>query len=202
MDRIARFGLIIVYGIILSLLSFRLTAAFFTDSANSTDNTFTAAAEFPISSPTHIVINEVFVDGGANSEWVELFNPTASTAALDGWKLTDNTSTEIFPSGLSLAPNAFAIVVASGSSVSIPGGVLKIETNTTPIGNGLTPNDRLLLEQPDGSDVDSVSFGSDQTYFTIATPSATQSTRRIPNGNDTDNASDWQNGSLSKGVTN
>lgn len=202
MKKISYLSLITVYGIFLTLLSFRLVSAFFTDSTNSTDNTFTAAAEFPTTAPSHIVINEIFVDGGQDSEWVELFNPTASPIVLDGWRLSDNNSTEIFPSGLTLSMNSFAVVVANGSSLSIPGGVLKIETGTTPLGNGLTGNDRLLLELPDESDIDAVSFGSDTTYFSIATPSAGQSLRRIPNGTDNDNAGDWQSGTTSIGASN
>ena len=65
MKKLSYLSMISVYGIILTFLSFRFVSAFFTDSANSNDNTFTAAAEFPTASPSGtIVISEVQTNGG------------------------------------------------------------------------------------------------------------------------------------------
>src|SRR3989344_108622 len=78
----------------LVLLSIQKSQAFFTDSAVSSLNTFTASAEFPVSvtltttatstptstptltlTPTpELVINEISSKGESNVEWIELFN--------------------------------------------------------------------------------------------------------------------------------
>jgi predicted extracellular nuclease len=46
---------------------------------------------------THLVINEIAIDskvgtGGAEDDWVELFNPTAQSVALTGWSIQKSTA--------------------------------------------------------------------------------------------------------------
>lgn len=94
MKRVRFLGLIVVYGIILSLLTFRFIHAFFTDSANSSENTFTAAAEFPSDVADHIVISEVqtATSGASTSDFIELYNPTSSVVSLNGHRLVKRTN--------------------------------------------------------------------------------------------------------------
>lgn len=78
----------------LSLVSYKLTYGFFSDSASSQNNTFAAAAVFP--PPTinsgDIVINELMWSGSSAStadEWIELRNMTSNPIDLTGWDITN-----------------------------------------------------------------------------------------------------------------
>lgn len=204
MRKITYLSLIIVYGIFITLLSFRFVRAFFTDSANSNENTFTAAAEFPtptsgeepppIATSSGIVINEVFPGGALTVEWVELFNPTGSPIDVSGWDIVDNSTFDILPATPPIPPGGYAVIIASPSAVSVPGSAITIQLNAATIGNGLNnETDRVILRDISDVQIDAMSFGGNTTVFASppASPSASQSVARIPNGNDTDNALDW-----------
>lgn len=54
------------------------------------------------------------------SDWVELYNPTASSVNLQGWSLTDNVADPrkwIFPE-VTIAANSFIVLFASGKDIS------------------------------------------------------------------------------------
>jgi hypothetical protein len=198
----------LVLVVVLSVGKYKGTKAYFNDTATSFTNTFTTAESFsssvPSISPSHVLINEVFPSGGSDSEWVELFNPTNSSIDLTGWKLHDNaTNAELFKGSILLPAGGYAVVVASGSALIVSGST-RIETQTVTIGNRLSnDDDSLRLLTPDNNEIDALSWGADQSIFSgIATPSASQSIRRIPNGQDNDNANDWQVGIPSIGVSN
>jgi len=56
-------------------------------------------------------------DPDSDWDWIEIHNPTGSSIALGGWHLTDNHSNLTkwtFPAGVTLGPNAYRIVFASG----------------------------------------------------------------------------------------
>lgn len=73
--------------------SYQITHSYFTASATSTQNTFTAATIFPTPTNTvnHVIISEVQVDGGNgqdnNNDFIELYNPTSSSINLDNLRL-------------------------------------------------------------------------------------------------------------------
>jgi len=55
--------------------------------------------------PSHaaVIINEIAWMGNAvsaNDEWIELYNPSGSAAAVDGWKVSDGMSLEITLAGV------------------------------------------------------------------------------------------------------
>src|SRR3989338_9216559 len=85
-----------------SLLFLQSSSALFSDTAASTNNTFTASLEFPILiTPTppenianHIVISEIQINGAnANQDFVELYNPKNTSEDLSGWQINKKTST-------------------------------------------------------------------------------------------------------------
>lgn len=103
MNKLNKF-LILVLISSLGFISFKATHAFFSDSASSTNNTFTAAAVFPTSTPSptptpnpipsptpgpeDVVINEINwagSNGDGNDEWIELRNTTSNPINLAGW---------------------------------------------------------------------------------------------------------------------
>lgn len=91
----------------LGLISYKITHAFFSDTAQSTNNTFAASEVFPTATPSAtptitialtqapinpggVVINEIMWMGssaGSNDEWLELKNTTSNPIDLTGWKL-------------------------------------------------------------------------------------------------------------------
>lgn len=210
-----RFILITVlfYAVFFTLISYSVSKAYFADMAITSSNSFTAAETFPTITPTptgsetspgKVVINEVSPSGGNDDDWVELFNSGGSTVSITGWKIQDNDGADILPGMFSIPSGGYAVIVASGSAVSVPGGVQKIELTSVQIGSsGLAlGGDRLILLNDTNATIDSVSYGSNTTVFTLASPSTTQTLRRIPNGTDTDNASNWQAGAGSIGASN
>lgn len=178
----------------LGLLSYNATYALFSDSASSTNNVFSAAQEFPTPTPTgSLVINEVFVAGNSNEEWVEIFNNTLSSVDISGWSIADNTSSDPVPSSPSIPAGGYAVIVSDNSVVSVPLSAIKIQLGS-PIGNGFAVGgDSVSLTNSSAVVVDSMNWGSDTTFFSpsIAAPVNDQSLARNPNGADTNIASDW-----------
>lgn len=102
--------------LLIGCISFSVAHAFFTNAANSTNNTFTAAESFGTPTPTpggeeqvintptptltptptvvqpgDVVINELMWSGSSTSiadEWIELRNTTTNPINLTGWKIT------------------------------------------------------------------------------------------------------------------
>lgn len=194
-------------------LSYQVTLSLFSDSGQSSSNLFVASSAFPTPSPTpitdHVVINEVnykvdvahTITNEANSEWFEIYNPTASPVILTGWSITDDTSCDNFPGTISLAPTSFAIVTplteASFESVwsGVPSSTIYI-TLSSAIGNGLANNERLILKNsacPSGTTVDQISWGNDTTAFNpgIGVVASGHSSERDPDGVDTNTALDF-----------
>ncbi len=58
---------------------------------------------------SHVVINEIFPSPSSGSEWIELYNPTASTVDLTGWKIKDSAIYETILSG-TITAKSFVIV--------------------------------------------------------------------------------------------
>lgn len=110
-------GLRVLMPIVVSLMFFHNSYAYFSDSATSLNNTFTTASVFPTPTPTptpssiptptptpsplpinivdHIVISEVQIDGGNgqdnDNDFIELYNPTSSPINLNGFRIVKRT---------------------------------------------------------------------------------------------------------------
>lgn len=199
------------------VMVFKTTAAFFSDSGQSKNNTFAAAVVFPTLSPTpsptpsvanHLVINETLYDttsaqnisgeGGSNrGEWVEIYNPTGLSVDLSTWTIEDNTSSETL-SGI-IPTGGFAILTgatqAEFTSIWIvPAGTIFIQSSGGTIGNGLANGgDRIVLKNG-SSEIDKMSWGTDTSGFSSGcvgscpTSPTGQSLERNPIGVDTDSA--------------
>jgi len=188
---------------IVTLTGFAVTHSYFSDQAASTSNTFTAAAEFPTQIPTsaptsiptptlHLVINEVFEASTNDNEWVEIFNPTSSDVNLNGWTVSDALSSDPLPTGFLLPAGGYGVIVTNNTIVTPPGSSITLQLNNATIGDGLTGTGDLVSISDGSSNVDEVSYGDNTSIFTLPEPNPTQSLSRIPNGQDTDSASDWQ----------
>jgi len=180
-----------------------------TDGANPQTATVTLL-QFP-------VINEIDYDqpGTDSAEYVELYNPAASTITLDGIEAVFLNGNAMPATAYAPSPIALTGTLASGAylvigvaAVTVPTGVTKITITpaTNAIQNG--PNDAIVFIQTStGAVLDAVSWGGacnqmsvmgvpgnppcDEGTPTTAIDSNTVagSLCRNPNGSDTDNNS-------------
>lgn len=173
--------------------------AYVTDLAFDNNNTFNASQNF------HILISEVYYDVctpasscGTNpqNEWVELYNPTASSIILTGWSLTDNNSSSTLPSGTTIGPGDYLVVTRELATFTFWPAVIASQQVIlgSNIGNGLSDsNDRVILKNNLGTVIDALSYGSDLTIFNPSVPDVAigHSIERSPVTLDTNTASDF-----------
>src|SRR5574338_238667 len=85
---------------------------------------------------SHVVINEVFPSPSSGSEWVELYNPTASSVDLTGWSINDDDGHSTAVNG-SIAAGSWATFDVTGLNntgdvVSLNDGSTDVDTVTYP----------------------------------------------------------------------
>lgn len=167
--------------LVVSLFLIDSTFAMFADSAQSTNNTFSAAAVFPTPTPTstispsispsptptnianHIVISEVQIAGaGPNDDFIELYNPTSSDIDISNFRLAKRTSsgttdTDIKVFGVSdkILAHKFYLWCNTGLNVT-----LSCDANST----DTLSNDNSIAVRQDptnsGTIIDAVTIGS------------------------------------------
>ena len=127
-------------------------------------------------------------EDGEATDWIELHNPTGIAADLDGYYLTDDPGnlTKWRLPAVSLAPDAYLVVFASGNDRPVAGS--ELHTNFSLAADG----EFLALVKPDGTTIvtefsptypdqkPDVSFGFDEVallegYFVTPTPGAVNS---------------------------
>jgi len=146
--------------------------------------------------PPPLVINEFETQGtnGGSDCFVEVFNPTTSTAWFAGWKLVSRTASGATDTLLATVPVGTMIpaggyFVFAGTATPLPLGAAHM---TQPCSYS-TAAGGLGLRAPDGTLVDSVGYGAATNAFVegsaVGAPAATKSARRTPNGTDTNNKS-------------
>lgn len=136
------------------------------------------------SAATHVVISEVQVTGDtANDEFVELYNPTASTIDVNGWRITRKSQTGGTESTLvaslsgTMNPHSYLLVANPSYNDSVTPDFLYSATSSA-----ITDNNTVLLY--DDSDprvvIDKVGMGTATDIETLAsaTPSASESIER------------------------
>ena len=163
----------------------------------------------PAVTTNHLVVNEIYPSVSASkgtetsNEWVEIYNPTASSVDISGWQICDgavSTPCDSIPAATPVIPShGFALVANSVSTWSsfwpgTPAGAIKIGLGTTIGSNGLdNAGDRVILKDATVAHnvIDSMSYGSDTSLFTLPAPKIGISLARIVKGYDTDTANDW-----------
>lgn len=172
------------------------------NTAASADNTFTTGAGSGGGGGTHVVISEVFYDTpGTDSaeEWIELFNPTATTADISGWTLIDNNgtgTTYTIPAGTTLRPRTFLTIAANQSGFKALYNRDADVYGSIPALNNT--GETLLLRDGSGATVDAVAWeggaGGLPTGWGSATdpvaPTGSTIVRTNPD-TDTDTYADW-----------
>jgi PKD repeat protein len=120
----------------------------------------------------HMVINEVESNPpgtDAGYEWVELYNPTGAAVDVSGWKLQTTAGaieTYIIPNGIVIPAGVFVVI-------TFPSQFLDNEQES------------VVLFDQSNTEIDRTPVLSD-------TDNDARTWQRIPNGVDTDIASDWQ----------
>jgi hypothetical protein len=119
------------------------------------------------SAPLSVVINEWQADNtrsvadpadGRFDDWFELYNSAATPADLAGYYLTDNLTNKfmfLIPSGYSIPPNGYQLVWADDEANQNSPGRLDLHVNFKLAKSG----QQIGLFAPDGTAIDSVSFG-------------------------------------------
>lgn len=130
----------------------------------------------------HVVINEIEQNPAgtdAGNEWLELYNPTESVVDLSGWELRTTAGvveTCMFPSGTTIEAEGYLVIT---------------------FGSQFLDNEDESVILLDASDVE-----VDRIPLRIDTYNDSRSRQRVPNGSDTENASDWQFREVTKGFSN
>ena len=111
---------------------------------------------------------------GQFDDWLELFNPTAAAVNLTGWRLSDSSPSPtefLFPAGYSLAAGGRLLAWCDNETAqSAPPSSLHLPFKLSASGETLT------LSAPDGTIVDTVTFGAQVTDI---------SQGRVPDGGGT-----------------
>ena len=144
------------------------------------------------------VINEVSF---GNVQWVEIYNPHATSISLSGWQLRNSSGADNLSGAI--PPQGYVVIVSSRAQFesAFPNfnGVI-VEVSDGSLGSGLRTNDMLQLINPHGDIVDQVNWGEPDYNWPNANPSLwspgiqTRKTviGRVPNGQDTDQVLDWR----------
>ena len=150
--------------------------------------------------------NSALVDKfGKHSDWIEIYNPTNTVQALDGWYLTDDSSDLTkwrFPdpnpspvTDVPIAAGGYLVVFASGNNLAVAGQ--EFHTNFKISADGGS----LALVQPDGTTIAShydypaqlsdVSYGMPMSSTTPVASGAGGSTAKVLVPTSANHPSDW-----------
>ncbi|MFZ2969941.1 MAG: lamin tail domain-containing protein, partial [Minisyncoccia bacterium] len=160
---------------------------------------------------TAIKINKIFYDTDSEhgsedlNEWIELYNPSATSVNIKDWKICDNNNCDILSQDDLLVGSEKFILITNNSTTwsywNIPSDVIKIELNN-PIGNGLSnTSDMLILKNSNGGIVDQMNWDIPNPAWinynaNLWNPGAIDVSEgcmlgRIPNGFDTDESNNF-----------
>lgn len=187
-----------------SLLSYKVTYALFSNSAESSANTFTAAAVFPTSTiaPGDVVINEINwggSNGDGNDEWIELRNTSSNLINLNNW-VVENLGTGSGPGAnitiasisASIPANGFFLISSfekSGSSINVDPDYI---TTSISLVNG---GEQLRLKNNLGTLIDTAN-ASPGAWFVGSPSTPKKSMERKSPPSDGTVSSNWQTSTL------
>jgi len=174
------------------------TSAFFSDTANSTNNVFTAAESFGPPIAQTLVVNEFLWSSACTPNpdqkfWIELFNGSADTVNLKDWRFkdADGTTIQISNANAFISPGAYVLITKSASTFTgcytNQGGVIVLNLGGNPDFSPTATGGVIKLEKPDGSGgfivVDRSNMGPSKNGG-VLNAGTDQSIARSPNGAD------------------
>ncbi len=143
---------------------------------------------------SHLLITQVFYDTpgtDSDEEWLEIYNPTANTVILTGYKIKDNTGSWDVPEGTSVAGKSYLIIARNESGFnSLYGCSPGISGLTLSLSNS---GDQLILNNG-ASDIDLVAWEGYLGGWDIAA-GTNESIKRIFE-TDSDSPNDWLNNQI------
>ena len=155
-------------------------------------------ADVDIDINTNVGSNSASCGLGQNNEWIEIYNPTDEDVSLKNWTLMDNSglvttihANKIIPAG------GFALLSKSASTWRFwdeDDDAIKVELGRQ-IGDGLdNEGDHLILSNPSGDEIDSLSYGNDVSQLDPSIPLVTieHSFERKTPGLDSDVAGNFE----------
>ncbi len=168
--------------------------------SDSGGNTKTSAAQ-PLSvvSASGIVISEVFFNYGSSAaeQWVEVYNPTASSVNLSGYALSDLDESFTLPSAS--LPAHYSILIARDSAAFTAKYGFAPDVSGMGLAMNRTTGDYIRLKNASGITLDFVAFNSPAGYAEWSiTADANKTARREPIANDTNAPSDWVSNSVAQ----
>lgn len=177
------------------LLSVQGVLAIYRETLTSTHNVFSIAFTSLTPSVTpvtnHIVINEIQTKGiTANQDFIELYNPTAASIDMSGWKIRKRISTGtesslvVIPASISISSHRYLLWANTLNGYSATLGADLANTSS------LADNNSIALLNASDVVIDQVSWGTGINQFKEGTgypdnPGASQSIER-KTGLDTD----------------
>lgn len=155
----------------------------------------------------HVVINELQTDsvdgtGGAEDDWLELYNPTGTDVVLDGWSLQRSTSGgTVYSQALSgtiLAGDYFLVVSGNCDEAGLIDQADLITTTSFTLSDNnavylVNDDETVVAGSADANIVDLVGWGGITYGETAAYPDNVTgglSLARVPDGEDNDNNAD------------
>jgi len=127
------------------------------------------SSDYRDASASGVVINEFVANPATGDDWIELYNPTASTVSLDLWTIRDGANNSLDLTGKSLTAGGY-LVLEFSNKLNKDGDIIYLENGTASI-------DRVAYGTwPDGNIADNA-----------PAPGTGQSAGRYPDGQDTDN---------------
>jgi len=146
------------------------------------------------SDPAGVKISEVYYDtiGDDNvEEFVELYNPSAASVNVGGWKLSDNAGTFTIPAGTTIAANGYITVARNAAGFNALFGKMPTVTGMTlSLSN---TGDQITLKNSAGIVKDFVAWESYVAGWTVTASTGNSIHRTIPTV-DTDTNADWSAG--------
>jgi predicted ribosomally synthesized peptide with SipW-like signal peptide len=180
MNKLILRGILIIASV--SLLAVGSTTAYFSDIKVITGNVFSTGYW------STVLINEVYYFG--DKEWIELFNPGNSTVDIKGWSMcnSNNNCGKLNPNIKTDVPAGGYVLVSQNANDIKDWRVPKETTKIYYAGGKIDfkdTGDSALLKDSQGATIDQMDYVNNST-------DAMHALARIPNGQDTNNNSDFQ----------
>jgi len=119
-----------------------------------------------------VLINEIMYDAVAtpdtDHEWIEFYNTCDEIIELVGWRISDNSCTDVIPDVTIVAGGFLVVAATAGFFADYPNFKGTVVLINGSIGSGLNNDgDRITLTDSSGNIIDEVSYGKDRSVLSL-----------------------------------